>query len=84
MWVLHITGVIKTPRRVEHNHKNWLHQYKQGGHMHGMDKWMTPQERKSFKNKNSNFKDEILITNYFKQNNFNWVSVEWDCSVAGE
>jgi hypothetical protein len=27
--------------------------------MHGLDKWTTPQERKSFKNKNNNnFKDE--------------------------
>jgi hypothetical protein len=32
--------------------------------MHDIDKWMTPQERKNFKNKNNNnFKDEILKTN---------------------
>jgi hypothetical protein len=52
--------------------KSWLHQHKQGGHMHDIGKWMTPQERKNFKNKNnSNFKDEILKTNYSKQSNFN-------------
>jgi hypothetical protein len=56
MWVLHITGLIKTPRRV----KQWLHQYKRGGRMHDIDKLMTPQQRKNFKNKNNNFKDEIL------------------------
>jgi hypothetical protein len=38
---------------VEHNHKHWLKKYKQG-HMHGLDKWMTPQERNGFKNKNNN------------------------------
>jgi hypothetical protein len=73
MCVLHITGVIETLRRVEHNNKNWLQKYKQGGHMNGLDKWTTPLERKSFKNKNNNnFKDEnFLKRNYFKQNNFN-------------
>jgi hypothetical protein len=30
-----------------------------------------PQERKNFKNKNNNLKDEILKTNYFKQSSFN-------------
>jgi hypothetical protein len=51
-----------TPRQVEHNHKNWVQHYKQGGHMHGLDKWTMPQERKSFKNKNNN--------NNFKEKNF--------------
>jgi hypothetical protein len=54
-------SIIKTPRRVKHNRKNWLHQYKQGGRMRDIDKWTTPQERKNFKNKNNNnFKNEIL------------------------
>jgi hypothetical protein len=61
-------SIIKTPKRVKHNRKNWLHQYKQGGRIHDTDKWTTPQERKK---NNNNFKDEILKTNYFKQSNFN-------------
>jgi ribosomal protein L14E/L6E/L27E len=52
-------SVTKTTRRV-----------KQERHIHNLDKWMTTQERKSFKNKNkNNFKDEILKTKHFKQNN---------------
>jgi hypothetical protein len=43
MWVLHITGTIKTPRGVKHNRKNWLHRYKQGRRMRDIDKWTTPQ-----------------------------------------
>jgi hypothetical protein len=49
MWVVHITGILKIPRRVKHNRKNWLHQYKQGGRMRDIDKWTTPQERNNFK-----------------------------------
>jgi hypothetical protein len=72
MWVLHITGIIKTQRRVKHNRKNWLHQYKQGGRMRDIDKWTTPQERKNLNNRNNNnIIDKILKTNYFKQSNFN-------------
>jgi hypothetical protein len=84
MLVLHITGIIKTPRRVKHNRRNCLHQYKQGGRVHEIDKWMTPQERKNFNNtNNNNFKDKILKTNYFKQSNFN--ECQWgNCTVASE
>jgi hypothetical protein len=73
MWVLHITSIRKPPRRVKHKHKNWLHQYKQGGRIHDIDKWTTPQERKNLNNtNNNNFNDKkILKTNYFKQSNFN-------------
>jgi hypothetical protein len=67
MWVLHITGVTIT-RRVERNQNSWPQQYKQERHIHNLDKWTTPQERESFKNKN-NFKDEILKTKHFKHNN---------------
>jgi hypothetical protein len=60
MWVLHIAGVTKTTRRVERNHNSWPQQYKQERHIHSLDKWTTPEERKSFKNKNNNnLKDEI-------------------------
>jgi hypothetical protein len=70
MWVLHITGVIKTPRRVERKHNSWPQQYKQERHIHNLDKWTMAQERKSFKNKNkNNFKHEILKTKHFKQKN---------------
>jgi hypothetical protein len=48
--------------------KNWLHQYEQGRRTHEVDKWTTPQERKNCNNtNNNNFKDNILKTNYFKQ-----------------
>jgi hypothetical protein len=63
-------SVTKTTRRVEHNHNSWPQQYKQERHIHILDKWTTPQERKSSKNKNkTNFKDKNLKTKHFKQNN---------------
>jgi hypothetical protein len=60
-------SIIKTPRRVKHNRKNWLHQYKGGGHMHDIDKWTTPQERKNFNNtnNNNNFKDKNFKNKLF-------------------
>jgi hypothetical protein len=45
--------------RVERNHNNWPQQYKQERYIHNLDKWTTPQERKSLKNKN-NFKDKTF------------------------
>jgi hypothetical protein len=54
-------SIIKTPRRVKHNRKKWPQQYKQGGCMHDIDKWPTPEERKNFKNKNTNnFKNKLF------------------------
>jgi hypothetical protein len=46
--------VTKTTRRVERNHNSWPQQCKQERHIHNLDKWTTPQERKRFKNKNKN------------------------------
>jgi hypothetical protein len=63
-------SVTKTPRRVERSNNSWPQQYQQERHIHNLDKWTTLQEGKSFKNKNKkNFKDEILKTKHFKQNN---------------
>jgi hypothetical protein len=59
MWALNITGVTKT-KRVERNHNSWPQQYKQERHIRNLDKWTTPQESKSFKNKNK----IILMTKF--------------------
>jgi hypothetical protein len=49
MWVLHITGVTETTRRVERNQNSWTEQYKKERHIHNLDKWTIPQERKNLK-----------------------------------
>jgi hypothetical protein len=55
------TNVTKSTRRVERSHNSWPQQCKQERHIDNLEKWTTPQERKSFKTKNkNNFKDEYL------------------------
>jgi hypothetical protein len=64
-------SIIKTSKRVGHNRKNWLHQYKQGGRMHDIDKWTTPKKGRILIIQIIIIFKTILRTNYFKQSNFN-------------